>query len=313
MVGGLLPQLTSEIEIVVRDDSPNLLSKEAFEEITKTHNFAHQYHKGDKIGVDRASIFLLEKAQGEFVWFLSDDDELMDGAIETLLKIIKSDEKLNLVWANYYFNDKSRMAISDRKTGYFRDGSDVLETLGMNIGLISTQIYRRHIGLTGIEKALKYELGFGFVSTAIYIHVVTQPGTLYFWGGPYLLCHPTTSEEFKQAYVKNGEIKNQFFNIYGVSFFDIMQGFKESFSRHAVRHILTRNFASVWRGMLVGWVGGWDTPKGKLGRMFKYYWNFPEFWLALPIFLMPLWFNRFLFKIYKLFFFERKFILFDKR
>lgn len=311
MVSCLLPQITEDVELVVRDDSSNMLSKEWFDDIVKKQSFAFQYHKGEKIGVDRASIFLLENAKGEFVWFLSDDDELLDGAIEAILKIIKGDDKLTLVWANYYFNATDRVAIAGRESGYFANGNDVLETLGMNIGLISTQIYRREIGLSGIDKAKKYEIGFGFVSTAIYIHVLTQPGTFFFLNGPYLLCHPTTADEFKHAFLKTGDIKNEFFNIYGISFYNIIQDFRNYFSPHAVRWILSTNFGSLWRGMLVGWVGGWDTPKGKLWRMFKYYWSFPEFWIAFPIFIMPLWFNRILFKIYKVFFFERKFILFN--
>jgi len=75
-----------------------------------------------------------------------------------------------------------------------------------------------------------------------------------------------------------------------------------------VRKVIKKSFASLWRGMLVGWIGGWDTPKGKRWRMFKLYWSYPECWIALPIMLMPLWVNRGLYRVYKIFFSHRKFV-----
>jgi len=42
--------------------------------------------------------------------------------------------------------------------------------------------------------------------------------------------------------------------------------------------------------------------------MFKLYWSYPECWIALPIMLMPLWVNRGLYRVYKIFFSHRKFV-----
>ena len=149
------------------------------------------------------------------------------------------------------------------------------------------------------------------ISTAIYIHVLSQPGKFYFLKGPYLFCHPTTNEEVKKIMTRTGKIINEAFNIYGINFYNIIKDYENSFTKKAVRKILSKNFSYVWRGILVGWIGGWDTPKGKLWRMFKIYWSYPEFWLALPAFSIPLCLNRALYKVYKIFFHERKFILFQ--
>jgi hypothetical protein len=159
----------------------------------------------------------------------------------------------------------------------------------------------------GIAK--KHVVGFSFASTCVVLFILSEPGKFYFLRGPYILCHPTTTQEFKEKLVKDGRIRNEAFNVYGVDFYNILGEFKGKFEKKAIRKILSVNFAALWRGMVVAWIGGWDTPIGKRWKMFKLYWSFPEIWLAMPIFLMPLFVNRFLYRIYKVFFNERKWVL----
>lgn len=307
MLLGLLPQLTKETEVVVRDDSQTNESKEIFDRLFEGKEIAYQYFRGDKIGLDAASLFLLEHAKGTFYWLFSDDDELLDGGVAEVVRLIKTYPELNLIWANFDSDLPRGVAIMDRPSGFFRDGNEALEVLGTGVGLVSTQIFRCKNGLRGLEIARKHVVGFSFASTAVFLHVLSGPGKLYFMNGPYVLCHPTTNEEIVKATNKTGKIINEGFNVYGVHFFSIVKEFEGKFSKRAIKKILATNFSALWRGMLVGWVGGWDTPEGKRWRMFRYYWNFPEFWLAIPFFLMPLWVNRILYKGYKIFFSHRKF------
>lgn len=301
MLLGLLPQLTKETEVVVRDDSPSSESKEIFDRLIGGTGIRYQYFSGDKIGLDAASLFLLEHAKGTFFWLFSDDDELVNGGVAEVVNLIKSNPELNLIWANFDSDLPRGIAIMDRQSGFFHDGSEALEVLGTGIGLVSTQIFRREKGLLGLEVARKHVVGFSFASTAVFLHVLSGPGKFYFMNGPYVLCHPTSNEETKKATTKTGKIINEGFNVYGIDFFSIVKEFEGKFSKRAIKKILATNFAALWRGMLVGWVGGWDTPIGKRWKMFKYYWNFPEFWLAIPFFLMPLWVNKYLYRAYKIF------------
>ena len=308
MLLGLLPQLTKETEIVVRDDSPNSETKKIFNRLVYDKEIKSQYFSGEKIGLDAASLFLLEHAKGEFFWLFSDDDELLAGGVAEVLRLIKTNPELNLIWANFDSETPGGIAVPDRSSGFFRDGSEALEVLGTGIGLVSTQIFRCQRGLLGLDTARKYIVGFSFASTAIFLHVLSGPGKFYFLGGPYVLCHPTTVEEIKQAKTRTGVIVNEGFNVYGVEFYSIVKEFEGKFANRSIKKILSVNFSALWRGMLVGWVGGWDTPRGKRWKMFKYYWNFPEFWVAILFFWMPLWVNKLLYKTYKVFFSNRKFV-----
>ena len=308
---GLAPQITGEVELVIRDDSTDYITQEIFEKIRAGRKWNFNYLKGEKIGADAANLLLLESARGKYVWWFCDDDEMRPGAIARVLELVKKYPNISFMWANFDFQKLDNPAVR-RDDGFFKDGNEILDVLGLNIGLTSTQIVKRESALPSLPLAKKHVVGFSFAGLVPILYIISRPGDFYFLRGPYILCHPTTPDEFKKSFIKPGGIENIAFSSYGIDFYDIVMEFRGKFSRGAIRKILSVNFASLWRGMLVAWVGGWDTPVGKRLKMFKYYWNFPEFWLAIPFFLMPLSANKFLYRIYKVFFSHRKWIFGEK-
>ncbi len=52
----------------------------------------------------------------------------------------------------------------------------------------------------------------------------------------------------------------------------------------------------TWRGVLVGWAGGWDSPAKKRALLLKHFWSFPEVWIA--IFYIA-WANKFMCGVYR--------------
>jgi hypothetical protein len=109
-------------------------SKEIFDLMIADKDIRYQYFSGEKIGLDAASLFLFEHAIGEFVWLFSDDDEILSGSILEVNKLITSDPNLNLVWANFDSDLPGGLAVKNRNSGYFRDGSEALEVIGTGIG-----------------------------------------------------------------------------------------------------------------------------------------------------------------------------------
>ena len=309
----LIPQLDGRTEIVLRDDSTNFYSKEIFEKLVADQPFTAQYFSGEKIGVDAANLLLLEKAKGKYLWWFSDDDTLIDGGIKKVLEIIDSDSDISFIWANFAFEKITNLAI-ERSDGYFIDRNDVIETLGINIGLLSTYILRVDEARKGLDYGKKHIHGFSFAATAVVLWTLTLPGKFYFMCGPYVLCNPTTIDEIVKLTQKpGGEIVNDGFVTYGVYFHDIVIGLKSHFKYKAVRKILSNNFGSLWRGMIVGWVGGWDTPEGKRLKMLQLYWSYPECWIALFLLNLPHGVVKSLYKFYKLFYSHRKFVFFSNK
>ncbi len=307
LLSGLAPQITPEVELVIRDDSTNLETHEFFEKLKVGKGWHVNYIKGEKIGIDAANLLLVERAQGKYIWWFSDDDEIRPNALSRVLELVKKYPDITFMWVNFDFQVAGNPAVN-REEGFFKDGNEVLEVLGTNIGLLSSLIFSRKDGLPAMPLAKKHIVGFSFAQLVLIFHVLSGGGKLFFLRGPYILCHPTTPEEFKREATKTGKIINETFKTYAVDFYNIVHEFDGKFSARAIKKILSINFAAAWRGLIIRWIGGWDMPTGKRWTMFKLYWNFPEVWLAMPILLLPLSINRFLYRIYRVFFSHRKWI-----
>lgn len=307
----LLQEELENIEIVIRDDSLNEATRTVIEKILSPTGINIRYFSGERIGLDAANIFLIENATGKFIWWFSDDDEMRPGAISHVLDLVRSDRDLRYIWMNFDFGKDGNPAVkTDCK--YFKSGDEAIVELGTNIGLLSTHIFRRETALEAIQLAKQNLMGFAFAGLIPIFHVITSPGNYYLLGTTYILCNPTEKEEVVSLTVKNGEIVNNAFEVYGVHFQQVVMLFRGRFSDTAIRKVLSTNFASLWRGMLVGWIGGWDTPEGKRLRMLKLYWSFPECWIALPLFCLPRSVVTAFYKVYKIFYSHRKFIFADR-
>jgi len=309
MLTKLIPEISAGIEIIIRDDSENPKTKFIVEQLLLSEDINYRYCSGPRIGVDSAAIFLLEQAAGKYIWWFSDDDEIVAGTVNAIREIIFESDH-SAIWANFTYDNSGSLAV-DRVSGPFESPDDALVTLGTNVGLISTQIINREIGLKALDFARKHVHGFSFASTAIFLKALGE-GRGYFYRGPAIKCNPTGIEDIKRITSKNGEIKNDGFKVYGEYFHDLIHDLPDSYSKTGKMRAISINFASLWRGMLVGWIGGWDTPDDKRFRMLKLYWRYPEFWIAFPLFCLPRSIVTVFYKIYKIFYSHRKFVFIEK-
>lgn len=295
----LSPQITDDVEVVIRDDSTNNETELLVERFSRI--IPIRYFRGKKEGIDKTVIFLTEEARGRFVWWLGDDDVVPSG-IGDVLEVIKQKRDVTFIWANYRLVASSVLAIEFPADCYFENRDELLELGGAALGFVSSTIIKRDLALSGIESSKKY-VGSAFVNLYLVLHVISQHGKHYYIRGEVVICHPTTSEEAKASVVrKNGEINNWAFEVFGINFSNIVREFSGAFSPRVIRRTIKKSFGQTWRGILVAYVGGWDTPKGKRIRMLKYFWMFPESWVAFLLFLIPLPIHKILYGFYKIIF-----------
>lgn len=286
------------VEIVIRDDSNNNETIELARKFASTLPIKFFY--GKKEGIDRAVLFLTHQARGSFVWWMG-DDEFAPNAIPRVLNTISRDEKINFIWANYHLVGNPSLAIDLGEDRFFKSRNELLECAGAGLGFVSATIFRREVVLLGLKEAEKY-IGTQFLNLFIVLYAITRPGKLFYLRGPIIICHNATSEEIKSVVTKkDGSIHNQAFQVFGINFSNIVKRFSDSFDPIILKRVLKKSFGHVWRGVLIGTVGGWDTTQGKRIKLIRNFWKFPESWIAALLFCLPKNILSYLYRGYKLF------------
>lgn len=296
-------QVVPEVEIFVRDDSTNNDTERLVREYNKL--FPIRYVHGIKEGIDKVVIFLTKEARGKYVWWIG-DDVIEPRAISKVLDLVRENPDVDFIWANYRIVGHSELAIDLPKDGNFENKNQLLELGGAGLGFISATVFKKEKAIPWMPLAEKY-IGSLFSNLCIVLGVLSEGGQHFYFREPLVVCYPATPEEIKKITNKNEAIQNRGFEVYGITFYNILHEFNGKFGKISIKRTIKKNFSSLWRGMVVAWIGGWDTPRGKRLPMLKRYWMFPEAWIAFVLFIIPLWINKTLFFFYKLFFSHRRF------
>jgi glycosyltransferase involved in cell wall biosynthesis len=124
-IDSIYAQTYTDWEIVFWDDA----SSDGSAEIAKSYDSRLRYFKGKKaISLGQARNWALEKAEGEFIAFLDQDDLWMPDKLEMQIPLFQADDEIGIVIADeYLFNDNeaivSQMYLKKKPpTGYvFRE------------------------------------------------------------------------------------------------------------------------------------------------------------------------------------------------
>jgi len=286
----ILPQISrenTEVEILVGDNSINSETEEIIHQYSD-FPYLRYYRHGKNLGIDKNILFLIEKSHGKYIWLFG-DDEMRTGTIEYVLSIIKKYPELSLIWVNLQGFDQEQPHCSFGGDRFFENGSQVLEEIGIGLNFLPTLILKREKLLNIDKENMKKFIGSDLINLYLPLFILSQEGKFYCINHPYVIAHGTPLDKISYDY----------FQMVGVSLYLVIKNFQKEFNKKSIKKISREIFGCVWRAILVGWLKGYDTPKGKLRPMFKFYWNFPEFWLAAPFFLMPKFVTKFAYFVYK--------------
>jgi glycosyltransferase involved in cell wall biosynthesis len=102
-VDSVYAQTFTDWEIILWDDA----STDGTESIARSYDKKLKYFKGEKASsLGQARNFALEKATGEFIAFLDQDDLWMPEKLEIQIPVFQSDEEIGIVISDiYFFND----------------------------------------------------------------------------------------------------------------------------------------------------------------------------------------------------------------
>lgn len=296
----LLSQPMAGVEIVIRDDSPDLKSEEVVSRYLSL--LPIRYYHGERIGIDRAVIFISEQAIGKYVWWLG-DDMMAEGAVEHVLTVLVAEPQITFVWVNSCNVGGGMLSLDFGANKFFKNNNEVLESVGDLLGYISAVIFRREVLLRGTRHAERH-IGSAWVTLFLVLYVLSIPGKYFYVHTPYIRAHPRPETDCKWY----DPVQQNHFKLFTINFYNIVMDpeFQGRFSKNSIKRMLANNIGAVLKTVLVqrakGYTYGMVTASQKIRKIFPLYWNFKEFWIALPFLVAPHFVIVGGYKVYKFFF-----------
>lgn len=119
----ILPQLTSETEVVILDGGSTDNTTQVVESYQKRSPYIRYFRQPVRGGIDKDMHLSVEKAKGEYCWLFSSDDIMEKGAIATILEEIKLGMDLYLCNHAICSLDTREVLQSHQ---FFKDGKNTL-------------------------------------------------------------------------------------------------------------------------------------------------------------------------------------------
>lgn len=132
----------NEIEIFVSDNASTDGTKEFVETIQKENSNLKYYRNVENLGMDGNFHNCFRKAQGRFLWMLSDDDLLFENAVETVLHVIERNPVM--VFCNLCLETGQGQNIGVLDKGdilFLEDKNEFFKAIGVYITFVSSLIY----------------------------------------------------------------------------------------------------------------------------------------------------------------------------
>jgi len=130
------PLVIGQVEIVCCDDGSKDESVQIIKHFQVNCPNITLLINEKNIGFDRNVDKVLTQSRGLFRWVLSQDEVVMPGSLKLLLELLKANPEVSYVCISNTPNKEG-----EKDAQFFRNGSELLETLGMRGGLLSQNIY----------------------------------------------------------------------------------------------------------------------------------------------------------------------------
>ncbi len=281
------------IEIIIQDDSLNNKTKEIVDHHSdlgikyfgRFRKIGEKLNKGEKGGLDESLIFLTRKAKGRCIWWVG-DDEIAPGAISTICDILSKDRDITFIWASHNSNYNEHQP--NINSFYYKNGIDAVLNLGKNLGYISSTIIDRKIALASIDLSRRY-VGTAFVNLHIVLYVILNGSKSYHISKTCIINHPNCHKD----------MNDDGFQVFGANLYNVFYSYVDIIGNNVFKSIMRNNFTTLWKGMYVRWVIGYESPRKHILPLIKYYWYDWRISLAVILFMLPLTLNKAFYFVYK--------------
>lgn len=163
-----------EIEIFVSDNASTDGTAEYVKDVQKENSNLKYYRNTANLGLDGNFLNCFRKARGKYLWMLSDDDSLMENAVETVLHVIEQNPVM--AFCNLCFEIRQDIGVLEKGGVLFlEDKNDFFKSIGFYIVYVSSLIYNMSL-VRKIDDMEKYK-GDHLLLSHVAIDIMQYDGT----------------------------------------------------------------------------------------------------------------------------------------
>lgn len=197
-LSAIAKQAKPGVEIVIVDDHSPDRVEGIISSFRKEHPYIKLIYKRNRqnLGFDENVLKVINNAQGEYCWLLSNDDQILPGGIARVLQAIAKLPDLSLILVNYSRFDKlAEKQTAGRMIGlrgnrhfydfneffFSHDDKGYFPFLGQNSLTMSTNIFRRSYWFECVRKIDRRKvMGFNFIHAFVIPFIIRyHPNILY--------------------------------------------------------------------------------------------------------------------------------------
>ncbi len=284
---------------MISDNASTDSTSEIISQYIQRHGFIRYFRNTENTGFDRNVDLVFERATGEYVWILSDDDRLRKGALKKILTILKKHEDISVIFANYAECDINMQEYPVRtrpdihRDLYCANGNIFFRESKFLFGLVSSLIIKRN---KWDDRVKKY-IGTGFIHAGAIAEILSE-STAYIISEKLVdLRTPITGKERWQTEGYRAIVKP------GLELVKIFKNMKNlGYSKKTYRWLIDNMFRANMRLILVLQMMGVRDKKEIAEKMMECYGRYPTFWLIhLPFLFIPAGFFNSLRRVKRIF------------
>jgi glycosyltransferase involved in cell wall biosynthesis len=150
------------IELLVSDNCSTDNTQKIVTDLIQ-QGYAIRYNRNiENLGMDGNFAYCFNHSKGKYIWMLGDDDHLLDGALDSIVSILKNDE-----YGLIHLNNTTQLA---NKNPIYHSKVKFLNTININVTFISANIVNRK----AVQKVnFENYRGSLFSQVPVYLHAAT--------------------------------------------------------------------------------------------------------------------------------------------
>ena len=142
-------------------------------EIVNDFKFVYYLKNKVNIGYDANVCNLINRAEGYYIWILSDDDELGIDALNNIYNILKN-KQIDLYYMEpRFFKNKHEDGSNNFHEKIYKDANEALRDASWLISFVSSWIMKQNF----CRKELGSFMGLGFIHTPIILDIMSHGKT----------------------------------------------------------------------------------------------------------------------------------------